>query len=89
MYKSESTQEKEIHKIPFDFEKQTDHLIVARRPNLVKKHWNIMVTMIAVVIGVIETVPKVVKSRPEKLEIRGRINTILTTALLRSASILR
>ena len=35
MYKPESVLENEIHKILWDFEVQTDHLILARRPNLV------------------------------------------------------
>ena len=35
MYKGESTLENETHKILWDFEIQTDHLIPARRPNLV------------------------------------------------------
>ena len=34
MYKQESVQENETHKIPWDFEIQTDPLISARRPDL-------------------------------------------------------
>ena len=35
MYNSESVLENEMHKILWDFEIQTDHLISARRPDLV------------------------------------------------------
>ena len=35
MHKPESFQENEMHKLLWDFEKQTDHLIMARRPDLV------------------------------------------------------
>ena len=35
MPKPESIQENETHKIPWDFEIQTNHLISARRPNVV------------------------------------------------------
>ena len=48
------------------------------------------VTVIPVVIGALWTVSKKLdKKRSEKLEIRGRIETIQTTALLRSVRILR
>ena len=35
MHNPESTQEKEMHKVLWDFEIQTDHQISARRPELV------------------------------------------------------
>ena len=35
MYKPESAQENETYKILWDFEIQTDHLISARRPDIV------------------------------------------------------
>ena len=35
MHNPESIRENEMHKIPFDFEIQTDHLISARQPDLV------------------------------------------------------
>ena len=35
MHKSESVQENETHKIVWDFEIQIDHLIPARRPDIV------------------------------------------------------
>ena len=34
MYKSESILKKKTHKIPWNFEKQTDHPLLARRHNL-------------------------------------------------------
>ena len=54
-----------------------------------KKLWNIQKTVIPVVIGVLVTIPKNLEKILEKLEIRGRIETIQTTALLRSARIPR
>ena len=46
MHKPESILENETHKTPWDFVIQTDHLILARRPNLViiykKKKQNLM-----------------------------------------------
>ena len=35
MHNPESVQANEMHKIPWDFDIQTDHLISARRPDLV------------------------------------------------------
>ena len=35
MHNPESVQENEAHKLPWEFETQTDHLISARRPDLV------------------------------------------------------
>ena len=45
--------------------------------------------MIAIVIGALGTVNKGLIKGMEDLEIRGRVETIQTTALLRSARILR
>ena len=42
-----------------------------------------------IVVGALGTVPKHSEKRLEDLEIRGRIETIQTTALLQSARILR
>ena len=44
---------------------------------------------IPIVIGALGMVPKGLERSLEELEIRGRIETIQTTALLRSARILR
>ena len=54
-----------------------------------KKLGNIKVTVILIVVGAFETVPKVLEKRFGELEIRGRVGTIQTTTLLRSARILR
>ena len=53
------------------------------------KVWNIKVTMISIVISALSTVNKGLLPRLEDLEIRGRVETIQTTALLRSVRILR
>ena len=53
-----------------------------------KKLWNMKVTMILVVIRALGTVFKD-KKRQDKLEIKERMKTIWTTALLRVARILR
>ena len=47
------------------------------------------VTVIPVVIGALGTTPKMLSKGLEELKIRGRTGTIQTTALLRSARILR
>ena len=53
------------------------------------KLWNIRVTVIPVVVVALGTVPKGFERRLKMFEIRGRIETIQTAALLRSAKILR
>ena len=50
--------------------------------------WNMKVTVIPIVIGVLGTVIKGRIQELKDLEIRGRVETIQTTALLRSARIL-
>ena len=47
------------------------------------------VTVIQIIAAVLGMFPKGFEKRPDKLEIRGIIMTILTTGLLRSARILR
>ena len=47
------------------------------------------VTVIPIVFGALGIVPKGLGKRLGELEIRGRIETILTTALLQSTRILR
>ena len=54
-----------------------------------KKLWNMKVTLILIVIGALDTVTKGLIQGLKYLEIRGRVDTIQTTALLRSARILR
>ena len=54
--------------------------------SIFKKLWNMRVTLITIVAGPIGTVPK----DTEKIkEIKGRIKTIQTAALLKSVRILR
>ena len=67
-------------------EKTNKYLDLAREQ---RKIWNIRVTVVPIVIGELGTVIKGLEMKLEKLEIRGRIVTIQTTALLRSARILR
>ena len=121
--------ENDSHKLLWDFNIQTDHLIPARRPDLIiinrkkrtskivdsavpadhrikqkecekkdkyldlarelKKLWNMPVTIIPIVIGAFGTVTKGLLKGLEDLEVGGRVETIQTTALLRTARILR
>ena len=50
--------------------------------------WNMKMTGIPTIIGALGTVTKGFIQGREDLEIRGRVETIQTTALLRSASIM-
>ena len=54
-----------------------------------KKQWNIKVTIIPIVIGVLGKVTKLLLMRLEDLVITERVETIQTTTLLRSVIILR
>ena len=54
-----------------------------------KKLWNMQVTIIPIVIGAFGTVTKGLLKGLEDLEVGGRVGTIQTTALLRTARILR
>ena len=123
--------ENATHKLLWDFNIQTDHLIPARRPDLIiikkkkkkrtckivdfavpayyriklkecekrdkyldlarelKKLWNMLVTIIPIVIGAFGTVTKGLLKGLEDLEVGGRVEIIQTTALLRTARILR
>ena len=117
------------HKLLWDFDIHTDHLISARRPDLIKinkkkgiwkivdfavpddhrikpkngekkdkcldlamelkKLWNMRVTIVPIVIGAIGTVTKGLLKVLEDLEGGGWVKTIQTTALLKTARILR
>ena len=57
--------------------------------NKLKKLWNMQVTIIPIVICAFGTVTKGLLKGPENLEVDGRLETIQTTALLRTAKILR
>ena len=67
-------------------EKKDKYLDLARK---LKKLWKIKVTVILNEIGALYTVTKGLVKGLEELEIRTRVETIQTTALLRSARILR
>ena len=122
-------QENAMYKLLWDFTIQTDHLIPARRPDLIiinkkkrtckivdfavpsghriklkecekrdkyldlarelKKLWNMQVTIIPILIGAFGTVTEGLLKVLADLEVGGRVETIQTTALLRTARILR
>ena len=54
-----------------------------------KKLWNMKVTIIPIVIGAFGTVTKRLLKGLEDLEVGGRVETIQTTALLKTARIPR
>ena len=121
--------ENDSHKLLWDFDIQTYHLIPARRPDLIiinkkkrsckiddfavpadrrikqkesekkdkyldlarelKKLWNMQVKIIPIVIGAFGTVTKGLLKGLEDLEAGGRVETIQTTVLLRTARIQR
>ena len=121
--------ENDAHKLLWDFDIHTDHLISTRRSDLtiinkkkrtckivdfavpadhrmklkecekkdkyldlareLKKLWNMKVTIIPVVIGAFGTITRRLLKGLEDLEFGGRVETIQTTALLRTARILR
>ena len=129
MHNPESVLKNETRKILWDFEIQTDHLISARRPDLIiinnkertcrivefavwadhrvklkenekrdkyldlaresKKLWNRKVKVKPIVIGALGIVTKGWVQKQEDLEITGRVEIVQTTAILRSARILR
>ena len=67
-------------------EKKNKYLDLARE---LKKLWNLKVTIIPIVIGALGTVTERLIKELGDLEIRGRVETIQTTTLLRTARILR
>ena len=69
-----------------EYEKRDKELDLARE---LKKLWNMKMTIIPIVIGTLGTVTKGFVQGLEDLEITGRVVTIQTTALLRSARMLR
>ena len=54
-----------------------------------KKLWNMKVSVVPIVIGAFDTVTEGLFKRLEDLEVGGRVETIQTTALLKTARILR
>ena len=89
---------KKICKI-FDFAVQADHIIIQKESGKkdnyldlaweLKKLWNMKVTIVPIVIGALGTVTKGLLKGLEDLEVGGWVETIQTTALLRTARILR
>ena len=67
-------------------EKKDKYLDLAKE---LKKLWNMKVTIVPIVIGTLGTITKGLLKDLEDLEIGGRVETIQTTALLRTARILR
>ena len=67
-------------------EKKDKYLNLARE---LKKLWNMKVMVVLIVIGVLGTITKGLLKGLEDLEVGGRVETIQTTALLRTARILR
>ena len=67
-------------------EKKVKYLDLARE---LKKLWNMQVTIIPIGIGAFGTVTKELLKGLEDLEVGGRVETIQTTTLLRTARILR
>ena len=57
--------------------------------NKLKKLWNMKVTIIPIIIGAFGTVTKGLLKGVEDLEVGGRVETIQTTTLLRTARIPR
>ena len=75
-----------MHRVKLkESEKRNKYLDVARE---LKKLWSMKVTVIPIVTGALGTVNQGLIQVHEDLEIRGRVE-IQTTALLRSARILR
>ena len=67
-------------------EKRDKYLDLARE---LKKLWNMKVTIIPIVIGIFGMVTKRLLKDLEDLEVSGRVETIQTTALLKTVRILR
>ena len=67
-------------------EKKDKYLDLARE---LKKLWNMKVTIVPIVIGALGTVIKGLFKGLEDVEVGGRVETIQTTALLKTARILK
>ena len=67
-------------------EKKNTYLDLARE---LKKLWNMKVTIVPIVIGALGTITKGLLKGLEDLEVGRRVETIQTTALLRTARLLR
>ena len=97
-YNNRQKKEKKICKI-VDFSVPADHRIKLKEcekrdkyldlARELKKLWNMKVTIIPIVIGAFGTVTKGLLKGLEDLEVGSRVETIQTTALLKTARILR
>ena len=67
-------------------EKKDKYLDLARE---LRKLWNMKVTIVPIVIGALGTITKGLLKGLKDLEVGGRVETIQTTALLRTARILK
>ena len=67
-------------------EKKDKYLDLSRE---LKKLWNTEVTIVLILIGVFDTVTEGLLKRLEDLQVGGHVETIYTTALLRTGRILR
>ena len=77
----------ENHRVKMkESEKIDKYLDIARE---LKTLWNIRVIMMPIILGALGRVPKGLERRLEQLKIKGRIETIQITTLLRSVRILR
>ena len=75
------------HKINLkESEKKDKYLDLARE---LKKLWNMKVTIVPIVIGALGTITKGLLKGLKDLEVGGRVETIQTTALIRTARDLR
>ena len=74
------------HQLALIWKKNDKYLDLARE---LKKLWNMKVTIVPIVIGALGTITKGLLKALEDLEVGGRVETIQTTALLRTARILR
>ena len=107
--------EYDMHKLLWDFDIHTDHLISARRPDfavpadhriklkvcekkgkyldlareLKKKLWNLKLTIVPIVNGAFGAVTKGLLKGLEDFDVVWRVKNIQTTALLKTARILR
>ena len=70
-------------------EKRDKYLDLARELKKKRTQWNMKVTVILCVIGLLGTVIKGLVQELENLEIKGRVETIQTTAWFKSAKILK
>ena len=75
------------HRIKLKEREKNDNYLGRARE--LKKKWNMKVTFIPIVIGAFGVVTKSLIKGLEDMEITGLVETIQTTALLRSARILR